>query len=189
MKEDDRLIERYLNGDQEAFELLLKQHAQALYAFVFSLVRNREVAEDVLQDTFLKAWKNFSKFDPSKSFKTWIFSIAKYTSFDALKKKKAIPFSAFETDDQEGSFIENIPDENELAQMTLETEETNKSVEDSLKRLPEKYQQVLRLFYQEDFSLSEISEILEKPYNTIKSWHYRGIKRLEQEFTMHQNLK
>lgn len=180
MREDERLIEKYLGGDEGAFELLLRCYSQSLYGFIFSLVRNKEAAEDILQETFLKAWKNFSQYDKAKSFKTWIFTIAKYTSFDALKKKKTTPFSAFEGEEGE-SFLENIPDERELIQTTLETEEENQSIEEALGRLPDKYQHILRLFYREEFSLIEISEILETSYNTVKSWHYRGIKLLQKE--------
>ncbi len=180
MSDDEKLIAQYLGGDKEAFELLLKGHSQSLYGFIFSLVKSKEMAEDILQETFLKTWKHFSSFDPEKSFKTWIFTIAKNTSFDALRKKSTIPFSAFENEEGE-SFLENIPDERELAQVGLETEEISQDLEAALERLSEKYQAVLRLFYQQDFSLLEISHILEEPYNTVKSWHYRGIKLLQKE--------
>lgn len=182
MREDEILIEQYVGGNQGAFELLLKRYSQPLYGFIFSLVKNKEVTEDILQDTFLKSWKNFSSFDPEKNFKTWLFTIAKNTSFDALKKKKTIPFSAFNNEEGE-SFLENIPDESELIQASLETEEMSQSLEMALEKLSQKYQAVLRLFYQEGFSLMEISEILEEPYNTVKSWHYRGIQLLRKELT------
>ena len=181
MDNEKALLKRYAQGDEEAFEALLKLYIQPLYGFIFSFVKNKESAEDILQETYIKAWKHFSRFDQEKSFKTWIFTVAKNTTFDVLKKKSAIPFSFF-TDEAGESFLENIPDEQELAQATLENEEAGQALQGVIERLPERYRQVLRLFYQEGFSLGEISQVLGEPYNTVKSWHYRGITLLRKEF-------
>ncbi len=96
MDSDQKLIANYLAGDEKSLEILINRYLRPIYSFVYRHVGNGEVAEDITQEVFVKVWRNLKKFDQNKSFKTWIFTIAKNTSFDFFKKKKAIPFSELE---------------------------------------------------------------------------------------------
>ena len=90
--EDNQLVERFLAGDGAAFEVLVRKYLKPLYRFVFSLVGDAQTAEDIVQETFIKTWKRASTFDRHKHFKTWIYTIARNTAVDFLKKKKNIQF-------------------------------------------------------------------------------------------------
>jgi RNA polymerase sigma-70 factor (ECF subfamily) len=176
--ESNQLVEKYLAGDEGALERLVHLHTNPLYNFVFLILRDRDGAEDVVQETFLKVWKNLVRFDQKQKFKTWLYTIAKNTAFDFLKKEKALPFSSFETVDREGSF-ECVADEHSGILETLIQEEEVMRLEEALVKMPETYRALLILVYREDFTLHEAATVLGEPYNTVKSRHQRGIQKLK----------
>ncbi len=178
---DEQVIAAYRTGDETAFSVLVDRYMNHLYHFVLQFVGDREAAEDIVQESFVKAWKHLSRFDQEKSFKTWLFAIAKNTAYDFLKKKKTLPFSVFENDEGENA-LENTPGEHEHPEDILDREATAEALEEKLSVLPERYRVLLRLRYQEDFSLHEVATILHEPYNTIKSRHQRALKRLKEAF-------
>lgn len=175
---DRQLIERHRMGDLEAFPLLMKRYLKPIYHFAFHFTREEGSAEDIAQETFIKAWKHLDRFNAEKKFKTWIFAIAKNTAYDYLKKKKTIPFSSFEDDDGENP-IEAIDDENLLPDSLFEKKEIAATLAQALEQISPPNRAILTLRYLEDFSLEEISEILDEPYNTIKSRHGRALKSLK----------
>jgi RNA polymerase sigma-70 factor (ECF subfamily) len=175
--EDKTLIESHLAGDGEAFGQLLGKYLSPLYSFVFQMARDREVADDIVQESFIKAWKHLPSFDREKSFKTWLFTIAKHTAFDYFKKKKALPFSAFD-DGEGGNAFEEIGDGQVLPDEMLARQELAADLDRMLAKLSEGSKNILLLAYREDFSLQEIAEILDEPYNTVKSRHNRALRKL-----------
>src|SRR5579864_3367577 len=96
---DHELVKQYLKGDEKSLEVLVAKYLNPIYRFVYSYVKDQQTAEDITQDVFLKVWKNAKKVDKNKNFKSWIYTIAKNTALDFLKKKKSIPFSSFEDAD------------------------------------------------------------------------------------------
>lgn len=178
---DEQLIVDYLNGDDSAFEMLLNKYLKPIYNFLYQFTNNASQTEDLTQETFIKTWKSIYKFDPGKNFKTWLFTIAKNTAFDYLKKKKTIPFSYFENSEGNNK-LEEIPEDSVSIAEIIEQQELAEKLEIKLKQVPEQYRLILNLRYKEDFSLGEIAEILGKPYNTIKVYHQRALARLKKAF-------
>lgn len=181
IKSDEELIADYLNGDDPSFEKLVKRHINPLYNFLHQLTGDVAQAEDLTQEAFVRAWKNIRKFDQTKSFKTWLFAIAKNAAFDYLKKKKSIPFSYFENPEGNNN-LEEISDESILMDEIIARKDLVEKLEIKLKQIPETFAIILKLRYKEDFTLGEISEILGKPYNTIKVYHRRALERLKKAF-------
>jgi RNA polymerase sigma-70 factor (ECF subfamily) len=178
---ENRIIENILSGDEDAFAEIVKIYLNQIYNFVLRLAGDRDATDDLTQETFMKAWKNLNKFNQNKNFRTWIFTIAKNTAFDWLKKKKEIPFSTF-TDEEGESWLENISSDEILPDEILERSDLAEEFEEILSKLPPHYRAILLLHYKEDFSLHEIAEILGEPYNTIKSRHQRGLVMLKKSF-------
>jgi len=176
---ENRIIEKILSGDEAAFAEIVKIYLKPVYNFIYRFISDRDAAEDLAQETFVKAWKNIHHFDMDKNFRTWLFTIAKNTTFDYLKKKKEIPFSTFANEEGE-SWLENVADENILPDEILERSDLAEELEKILEKIPVHYRAILFLHYKEDFSLHEISEILGEPYNTVKSRHQRGLARLKE---------
>lgn len=179
MEKDDRqLTTEFLAGSDEAFEELVNRHLKAIYNFLYQFTQDRDSLDDLTQETFIKVWKNIKKFDPEKNFRTWLYAIAKNTAYDFLKKKKTIPFSFFENSEGE-SPLENLPEKNFLPDEILARQDLEKELGKKLQQLPDNYRIILLMRYKDDFSLQEISEILNLSYNTVKSQHTRALLALK----------
>ena len=186
-KSDSEIIELYKNGEKELFRDLINRYTPPLFNFTARLT-GQDNAPDVMQEVFIKAWKNIRRFDSTKaSFKTWIFTIARNTTTDFLRKsgsasggKKSILFSDINenVDEDENSFEENIKAEDLLPDKALQKLEDIETLNKTLEKLRPEYREVLVLYYQEEMTFGEIGEILSKPTNTIKSQHRRAILEL-----------
>jgi len=175
---DNELISKYLEGDETALKSLIERYLKPIYSFVYRLTGNGQDAEDISQEVFVKVWKNLNKFDESKSFKTWLFTIAKNTAYDSLRKKKEIVFSDLEDEDGEGGVEEEISDSEILPEMALIKSEDVAGLEAAIKKLPFNYRAVIFLKETEELTFDEIGRILNKPLNTVKSHYRRAILRL-----------
>jgi RNA polymerase sigma-70 factor (ECF subfamily) len=173
--EDKILIKQYLKGDGKSFEILVLKYLKPIYNFACWYIKNRQDAEDITQEVFIKVWRNLKKFDENKKFKAWIFQIAKNAALDFLKKKKEILFSEFENEQGENFFIKKLVNPSPLPNEILEKTEISQKLASIINELPKKYRIVLILHYNDHFTFKEISEILGEPLNTIKSRHQRTI--------------
>ncbi len=181
---DQKLIADYLKGDEKSLEVLIHRYLKPIYSFVYRYVGNKHEAEDITQEAFIKVWKNLKKFDQSRSFKTWIFSIAKNTAIDFLKKKKTVPFSEFENEERKNTLIETLTDLSPLPQEILEKKDISQTLARAMEKLSPKYRMVLFLRYNDHFTFREIAESLGEPIDTVKSQHRRALiilKRLLSE--------
>ncbi len=96
---DKELIRRYMDGDEHSLEALIHRHLRSVYNFVIRFTGNAVDVDDIVQDAFVKAWKSIKRFDSDKSFRVWLFAIARNTAIDVLRKKKMPVVSDFETGD------------------------------------------------------------------------------------------
>lgn len=175
---DEQLIADYLAGDKEALEILIKRYFKRIYGFAYRYAGNSQDAEDITQEVFVKAWRNLKKFDQNKNFKTWIFHIAKNTSLDLLKKKKAIPFSSFGAEEGENFFTGTLADPAPLPSELFERADIALVLNSAVEKLPPKYHAILFFYYNDRFTFREIAEILGEPLHTVKSRHRRALIQL-----------
>jgi RNA polymerase sigma-70 factor (ECF subfamily) len=171
MLSDEKLIAAYLEGDDHSLENLIERYANHIYNFIRHYIHNLQEAEDLTQDVFIKVWKHIRKFDLSKSFKVWIFQIARNTAIDFLRKKKEISFSDMAEEDD----VFETPDLEPLPSELLEKKESQKMVKEALEQMPLKYREVLTLYFQNQLNFREISEINNESIDTVKSRHRRGL--------------
>jgi len=172
---DQQLIANYLAGDEQSLELLIRQYLKPIYSFVSRYVGNGQEAEDITQEVFVRVWRNLKKFDQTKSFKTWIFSIAKNASLDFLKKKRAIPFSEFDLEDGGNLITDTLVDPAPLPLALLERADMAKMLNIAMEKLSPQYRMVLFLRYNDHFNFREIAESLGESLNTITSRHRRAL--------------
>lgn len=174
---DEDLIEEYIQGNQEALKTLIDRYTPQIYNFVARFVGITS-APDVTQDVWIKVWRNIKKFDITRAhFKTWLFTIARNTTTDYLRKKKSMVFSDF--DNEDSLFEDTVIDEVILPDEAIEKLEDKELLNKLLSKLPLNYQEVLTLHYQEDMTFKEIGEVLGKPLNTVKSHHRRALEQLK----------
>ncbi len=181
---DEDLVAYYLAGDADAFSALIFRYSEHIYNFVRKLGAKSE-ATDITQEVFIKVWDNLKKFDRKKSFKTWLFTIARNTTTDFLRKQKNLLFSDIENNPQGEGSMEDIPDPEPLPIELLQKVEDAKHLEEVLLELDTKAREVLALYYQAEMTFAQIGEILNQPLNTVKSIHRRAIIRLRE--ILHQN--
>ena len=176
---DNQIIDAYLRGDERSLEILVKKYIKPIYFFILYFAGNTSDAEDLTQDVFVKVWKNLKKFDGEKGFKTWIFSIAKNTSIDFLRKKKTIPFSEFENDEGANAIMDTIADPAPLLNEIFEDKEKSGIIASAIEKLSLTDQKTLSLRYSNEYSFREMSEILDEPVNTVKSRCRRALLNLK----------
>jgi len=173
---NESLVREYLEGNQDSFKVLVDKYTPSIYNFSVRFV-GADYAKDIVQDVFFKVWKNIKKFDIKKAtFKTWIFTIARNTITDYLRKKKMISFSSL--DKEEENFADQIEDEVILPDQALIKLEDKDLLNSLLDKIPIQYREVLILYYQEDMTFNEIGQLLDKPLNTVKSQHRRALVML-----------
>ncbi len=173
------LIGKYLKGDEKSLEILVSIYLKPIYSFVFRQVGKKDESEDITQDIFIKVWKNIKRFDQSKSFKTWIFTIAKNTVIDSQRKKKTIPLSSFENADGKNMVIEKISDSSPLPSEIFYKKNLKQGLDFSIKKLNPEFQTILFLRYNDHFKFREIADILGEPLQTVKSRHRRAVIALK----------
>lgn len=184
---DNQLAADYLRGDAGALEILIKRHLRPLYGFICRYVRSASDAEDITQEVFVRVWRHLKKFDQGKSFKTWIFSIAKNACVDWLRKRKTAVLAAFGDEDGEGAALDSLADPAPLPDELLQRRDLADALSAVLAGLPPDYRMVVLLYYHEQFNFREISEIIGEPLNTVKSRHRRALILLKKHLTGAQN--
>jgi RNA polymerase sigma-70 factor, ECF subfamily len=162
-------------------ELIISQYLNPVYNYTFRIVNDKSEAEDITQEVFVKVWKNLDKYDESKNFKTWLFTIARNTTIDFLRKRKNISFS--ELGDDEKTFEENITDTEPLPDEIFMRKELGKELENALSKMRPDFREIILLHYTENMTFEEISVIVGKPLNTVKSHHLRGLSALRKLLT------
>jgi RNA polymerase sigma-70 factor (ECF subfamily) len=178
-KDDRELVQAYLDGEEDILPYLIKRHIKAVYNFAHSFTSDEAIAEDITQEVFVKVWKKLKSYNPKYSFKTWLFTIARNTAFDYLRKKKDLNFSDFETVDGSNALTDNLTDEAVSAEEDLIKIENIEYVRQGISKVPLLYREVLILRYNHDLSLDEISTVLKRPLETVKSQYRRGLLHLK----------
>jgi len=179
LTQDAELIEASRNGKDEAFRELMTRYMGPIFNFSRQYSKSDEDAEDITQDTFFKAWRHIKRFDSSKAFKPWLYAIARNTALDHLKRKRASSFSELDGDDSEILFADTLEDKEPTPGDMFEQRELAAEVAESLKELHPDHRSVLLMHYREELTFIEIAEIMNKPMNTVKSWHRRALTKLK----------
>jgi RNA polymerase sigma-70 factor (ECF subfamily) len=181
--DDKKLVTDFLEGDSEALGGLLERYLNLVYRFAFRITRDSHDAEDVTQATFIKVWHNLHKFDVEKNFRTWLLSIAHNSAIDLLRKRKSFVFSDFDTLEGGNSITDALPDPTPLPPEIFSRAEDKKFLDSALSELSPAFQEILILHHEEGLTFSEISSIVSKPLNTVKSQYRRAL------LTLRRNLE
>lgn len=171
--DDQHYINLVMKGDTNAFAVLVDRYKDMVFTLSLKMVKDREEAEEVSQDTFLKIYKSLNKFNGESKFSTWIYKVAFNTCLDRLKKNKRLqPVTALdEFTEQETISLMNILD-------AIEDKERRQMIQDCLHLLPGEDSFLLTLYYFEEQSLDEIAKIINITSNNVKIRLYRSRKKL-----------
>lgn len=184
------LIDRAINSDQAAITQLYNMTKDNVYYTIKTMISDEDMAQDLTQDTFLKAMKNLGQLNEPAAFRGWIKKIARNMTIDILRKRKVISFSQMvSADSDEAIEFEDDRPEN-LPEVVIDRRETTRLIGEILGTLSAEQRVVTELFYYEGFSVKEIAEELGVSENTVKSrLKYArnkieaGVKELEKKGT------
>ena len=167
---------------QNKFQTVVMPHEDALYNYALAIVRNSDDAQDLVQETYFKAYKNYHQFEGGTNSKAWMFMILKNTFINNYRKLKREP-SKVDYDEIEDIY-ENLKSE-QSKDNNLDLDFYNNLFDDDLSsalaKLPEKMKEVFLLCDLEGYSYEEISEIVDIPIGTVRSRLHRARKLLQDE--------
>jgi len=178
--EERRLIERAIAGDRAAAAEFIKAHQASLYAYMLRMSGRPEIAEDIVQDAFVRALTNLHRFDFKFRFSTWLFTIAKRLYVNAMQKHKP----AYDSDIVGAA--QGKLDAPELRTIDGEVAINAKvAIDFALAQLSEDQREIVVLFHQLDWSIAQIAEHMDMPEGTIKSHLHRGRQRMKAALLSH----
>lgn len=173
---DEWLVRRCRAGDRTAFNELVSRHYRGIYRLTLRMVGNPTDAEDMTQETFVKAYAALAQFDTAQKFTTWLYAIASHLCIDHARKRR-VPTVAWEEEDSEGgiiSLVDRLPDDAPQPDEVLERSELSAQVQRAVLSLPPKYRAVVVLRHIEDLSIEEIAKTLDMPQGTVKTNLFRA---------------
>ncbi len=182
--DDGELAARACEGREPAFRELLARYERPVFSLVFRMVRNRETAEDVAQEAFVKAFNAIHTYNPSYRFSNWIFKIANNMAIDRLRKRELDTVSidgapgASSAEEEQRTSID-IPDGGETPDAYVENRELGSQIEAALGRLRPEYRTAVLLRHVEGHSYQEVSAIMDVPLGTVKTYIHRGRSELK----------
>jgi RNA polymerase sigma-70 factor (ECF subfamily) len=168
--EDKELIKLVREGRKDTFAELVERYQTGLFRYVYSIVKDSDMADDITQDTFVKAYNSLGSYNPEFAFATWLYRIGHNTALNAIKANQT-----FSLDEEE---VARIP---AAVSDASSIEDREAAVRAAVENLPLKYRTVIVLHYWQKKEYAEIAEILDVPIGTVKTWLHRAKAQLEEE--------
>ncbi len=174
---DAQLVERALGGDQDAYRLLVSRHQAAVYNLIVRMLRHPALAQDLAQDTFLRAFSHLDSFDPRYRFTSWVLRIAHNLAVDVLRRKSLEELPLDPPDETAGqarvqaALVDPRSDE---ATRRIEQGDLARALESALARVRPEYRELLVLRHHQELSYEEIAQVTGLPVGTIKSYLHRA---------------
>jgi RNA polymerase sigma factor (sigma-70 family) len=177
--EDDLIIIRsVLSGDSSQFALLWQKYNKQIFASVLKLVRSIDDADDIVQDTFLKAFNALHSYNQTFPFPAWLYKIASNTCIDYFRRKRIRPISIENINREGGDIYDIIPDKSTPIDVNIINNETKEQLLKAVEQLPLRYKQCIQLRHFEELSYEEISIKMNLPLGTVKITLFRARKML-----------
>ncbi len=187
---DFQLVEQTLAGSEEAFRALVVRYERRVYNLLVRMLRNPALAEDLTQETFLKAFTHLRSFDPGYKFSNWILKIAHNAAIDTVRRRGPQEVSFDEPGQREEARLDAwlVDPASGAAAEAVERQDLRRVLAAAMDRLRPEYRQVVVLRYQEELSYEEIADITGWPIGTIKSHLHRARAEMA-EFLRGQGLQ
>ena len=180
---DEQLLHEHRRGQSERFELLVRRYSQELFRFAYRLLGSPAAAEDIVQETFLQVHLSMERFDVSRRFRPWVFTIAANKARDYLRSQKRrpeVPLDAVADGSSDGgaSFSDLLSGRSGGPAVALEREERSSRVRQLVEQLPLHLKEVLVLGYYHGFAYKEMASVLDVPIGTIKSRLHSAVAKM-----------
>lgn len=168
MDDDAKLVGEVLNGNIDSFNILINKYELIVLRFVYNMLKNKEAAEDITQETFITVYNKLHTYNDSYKFQNWLFQIAKNKSIDYMRKYKRIYEASMESEPDIAS-RDTSPEE------AIEYMETKKFIESFIQKLERIDKCILAMKYTNDhMTFSDIAEVLNMSEANVKRRYYRS---------------
>jgi RNA polymerase sigma-70 factor, ECF subfamily len=167
---DEVLIGRIAQGDRLAMQVLYGRHHVRVFRFGLRLVRDEQIAEDLISEVFLDVWRQAGKFEGRSAVSTWLLAITRFKALSALRRRKDL-----ELKDEAAQAIEDASDDPEVAATKKDTSE---ALRKCLGGLSPEHREVVDLVYYHEKSVEEVAEIVGIPENTVKTRLFYARRKL-----------
>lgn len=174
-KSDFELISEFKNGNQEAFNLLVRKYQKKVYWIARKMLGNHDDADDVVQDVFVKIFKSLKDFRNESSFYTWVYRITVNFSISFLRRKKM--FDLIKFDEAFPATLKVNTNDNPI--VSIENQEMNTIIEQAIAQLPNKQKKVFILRYYNELPYEEISKILKTSVGGLKANYFHALKNIK----------
>jgi RNA polymerase sigma-70 factor (ECF subfamily) len=180
-------IRHAIDGDQKACAEIVKRYRAQILNLVFRMVHSREEAEDLTQETFIKAFNSLATFNAEYAFSTWLYKIAVNNCIDHFRKKKlkTLPLDN-PIQSKDGEFQREFPDQEQGPESGLMDKERTGQIQHAINTLPEKYKEAILLRHTQDKSYEQIAEELDIPIGTVKVRIFRAREMLKKKLRDHR---
>ena len=167
---DEILIARIAQGDRLAMQVLYGRHHVRVYRFGLRLVRDEQVAEDLISEVFLDVWRQAGKFEGRSAVSTWLLAITRFKALSALRRRKD-----FELDEEAANAIEDTSDDPETV---VQKKDTSEALRECLTGLSPDHREIVDLVYYHEKSVEEVGQISGIPQATVKTRMFYARKHL-----------
>ena len=180
---DQQVVEWAKDGQEPAFRELVRRYERPVFSLIYRMVRDRALAEDLAQETFIKVLNGIRSYRPEYKFSSWIFKIANNAAIDHLRRRSPHTLSldgspTAETREEMGATALQLSDHAETPLQELEARELGTAIERAIARLRPEYRACILLRHVEGHSYEEIAEILDLPLGTVKTYIHRARNEL-----------
>jgi RNA polymerase sigma-70 factor (ECF subfamily) len=176
-------------GDRGAFAELVDMYKGKLFHLAYRMLGNSQEAEDIVQDTFLRVYEHFGRYDNQHKFSTWIYRIATNLCIDRLRRRKSVYSLDAELSDGDGlDGYSMLQASDPTPEQQLVLTERQQVIASAMSSLPAKYKSAMALKYYQDLSLQEISDILDIPVSTVKTRIHRGRDYLRRKLEKQKDM-
>ena len=166
-------IQKVLEGNTEAFEILVERYHKGLCIYLFNMLRDEMLAEDIAQESFLQAFQKLDTYNLNYSFSTWLYRIARNKALRHIEKNKK-NITTYSIDMIEHSTATALHD-------AIEQNEQRQQIQKIINGLKPEYQEVINLYYWNGKSYVEIAQIIDRPVNTVRTWLNRSKQSIRKE--------
>lgn len=187
MTEEKRLVARAAKGDTAAFEQLVLRYQKQIYNLALRMVKNREDAQDLAQEAFLKAWNGLETFHFDAAFSTWLYRLASNTCLDFLRSEKHRGSISMTVEDEGIEEQLAVPDPGPTPEEQVLTRETFAQLDAAMAALRTEHRQILTLRITNDLSYIEIADVLGVREGTVKSRLARAREALRKKLLQNGN--
>ena len=172
-------VERARSGDSDAFRLLVEQHSRGIFRLAFRMTGNEQDAEDVVQETFLRAYKQLDRYEARSSFSTWLYRIASNYSLDLMRmRKRHESRREHGTDEDQRDILQSIPLDTPGPDRLMYGEEVKEKVNAAMDELSAQERTAFVLRHFEGMCMEEVSRVLDCQPGAAKHSVFRAVQKL-----------